>query len=187
MALPFRRRRPRPARAEEAGPTAGSVGPAAAHGAEYQSVLVHFAEEVGYDPQLIATASKLAARRRRGIHVLVTIAVPRSLALDEPVPEAEASARSIIEQAKVQAGRRVTGHAVRARAGQAGRRIIDEARDLRAEAVVLALPRRIDGMSLFGKTIEAVLAERPCRVIIESPPPDRITRRRRAAREVEAR
>jgi basic amino acid/polyamine antiporter, APA family len=117
----------------------------------------------------------------------VTVAVPHSLALDEPFPEGEAGATSIIEQAKVQGGRRVTGHAVRVRPGQAGRRIIDEARELRAAAVVLALPRRIDGMSLFGKTIEAVLAERPCRVIIESPPPDHTTRRRRTAAEIHAR
>jgi hypothetical protein len=36
--------------------------------------------------------------------------------------------------------------------------------------VVMALPRRVDGASLFGKTLETVLAERPCRVIIEAPP-----------------
>ena len=39
---------------------------------------------------------------------------------------------------------------------------------MRAAAVVLTLPERIAGASVFGKTIETVLAERPCRVIIES-------------------
>jgi APA family basic amino acid/polyamine antiporter len=34
----------------------------------------------------------------------------------------------------------------------------------------MPLPRRVDGASLFGKTLETVLAERPCRVIIESTP-----------------
>jgi basic amino acid/polyamine antiporter, APA family len=34
--------------------------------------------------------------------------------------------------------------------------------------VVMSLPPRRAGMSLFGKTLETVLAERPCRVIIES-------------------
>ena len=47
---------------------------------------------------------------------------------------------------------------------------------MRAAAVVLALPRRIAGTSVFGKTLETVLAERPCRVIIESRPPDRVRR-----------
>jgi APA family basic amino acid/polyamine antiporter len=32
----------------------------------------------------------------------------------------------------------------------------------------MSLPPRRAGMSLFGKTLETVLAERPCRVIIES-------------------
>jgi APA family basic amino acid/polyamine antiporter len=31
-------------------------------------------------------------------------------------------------------------------------------------------PRRTPGGSLLGRTIETVLEERPCRVIIESPP-----------------
>jgi basic amino acid/polyamine antiporter, APA family len=41
---------------------------------------------------------------------------------------------------------------------------------MRAAAIVMPLPRRVDGASLFGKTLETVLAERPCRVIIESQP-----------------
>ena len=44
---------------------------------------------------------------------------------------------------------------------------------MRASAVVMALPRRVNGASLFGKTLETVLAERPCRVVIESRPPAR--------------
>ena len=39
---------------------------------------------------------------------------------------------------------------------------------MRAAAIVSPLPRRVDGASLFGKTLETVLAERPCRVVIES-------------------
>ncbi len=40
---------------------------------------------------------------------------------------------------------------------------------MRAQAIVLPLPPR-SGTTLFGKTIETILAERPCRVIVESPP-----------------
>jgi APA family basic amino acid/polyamine antiporter len=43
----------------------------------------------------------------------------------------------------------------------------------------MTLPRRVPGTSVFGKTLEIVLAERPCRVIIESRPPARPQRRRR--------
>ena len=151
--------------------------PVVEHEAEYDSVLVHVGDG-GYDGQLLATAAKLAARKRRGIHVLVTIIVPNALAIDAPMREAEAAAESIIEQAKLQGGRRVSGHWEKVRAGQAGRRIIEEAQDMRAAAVVLALPRRIAGTSVFGKTLETVLAERPCRVIIESRPPARVRRPR---------
>ena len=52
---------------------------------------------------------------------------------------------------------------------------------MRAAAIVMPLPRRVDGASLFGKTLETVLAERPCRVIIESAPDGRRARRRRRA------
>src|SRR5215211_843765 len=146
--------------------------PVVDHEAEYDSVLVHFGDE-GYDEQVLATAVKLAARKRRGIHVLVTITVPNSLEIDASMPAEEAAADSLIEQAKLQGGGRVSGHWEKVRAGQAGRRIIEEAQDMRAAAVVLTLPRRIAGTSVFGKTIETVLTERPCRVIIESRPPVR--------------
>jgi basic amino acid/polyamine antiporter, APA family len=98
--------------------------------------------------------------------------VPYALPIAAPMADEQAAAQSVIEQARVQGGRRVSGHVERVRPGQAGRRIIEEAQDMRAAAVVLSLPRRVDGASVFGKTLETVLAERPCRVIIESSPPD---------------
>ena len=143
--------------------------PVVDHEAEYDSVLVHVGDG-RFDEQLLATAAKLAAQKRRGIHVLVTITVPHAHDIDAPMPEEEATAASIVEQAKLQGGRRVSGHWEKVRAGQAGRRIIEEAQDMRAAAVVLGLPRRIPGASIFGSTLEAVLAERPCRVVIESRP-----------------
>src|SRR5215210_3903214 len=143
--------------------------PVVDHEAEYDSVLVHFGDD-SYDEQMLATARKLAARKRRGIHVLVTITVPNSMEIDAPMPDQDALARSVIEEARVSGGGRVSGHVERVRAGQAGRRIVEDAVDMRAAAIVMPLPRRIDGASLFGKTLETVLTERPCRVIIESSP-----------------
>jgi APA family basic amino acid/polyamine antiporter len=96
--------------------------------------------------------------------------VPHSLPIEEAPDGAAAQAESAIEQAKIFAGRRVSGHCELVRAGQAGRRIVEEATDMHAAAIVMPLPRRVAGASVFGKTIETVLAERPCRVIIESPP-----------------
>jgi APA family basic amino acid/polyamine antiporter len=137
--------------------------------AEYESVLVAF-DAGHFAPDAIATAQKLAARRRRGIHVLVWITVPNSSPVDAEMPDQEQGAQALIEQAKLLGGRRVSGHVEKVRAGQAGRLVIQEAREMRAAAIVMPMPPRVRGSSLFGGTLETVLTERPCRVIIESEP-----------------
>jgi APA family basic amino acid/polyamine antiporter len=142
--------------------------PVVEHEAEYDSVLVPFLDG-HFDRHVMATAVKLAAHKRRGIHVVALVTVPNALPINAPMAE-EALAYTVVEQAKIQGGRRVSGHAERVRAGQAGRRIIEEAIDMRATAIVMSLPRRIGGTSVFGKTVETVLADRPCRVIIETAP-----------------
>jgi APA family basic amino acid/polyamine antiporter len=142
--------------------------PVTATEAEYESVLVAL-EVDHFRPQILATAAKLAARGGRGIYVIVTITVPQSSPLDAELPEREAAAASVIEHARRLVGRRVGGRVVKIRAGQGGRVIIEEARAIRSQAIVLPLAPRT-GTTLFGKTVETVLAERPCRVIIESEP-----------------
>ncbi len=137
------------------------------HEVEYQSVLVAF-EDDNYSGEAISTAARLAARRRRGIHVLVTITVPANAPIDASMPAAESKAQEAIDSARVRGGRRVTGHWEKVRAGEAGRRIVSEAREIRAAAVVMTLPPKRAGSSLFGRTLETVLTERPCRVIIDS-------------------
>ena len=141
--------------------------PAVEHEVEYESVLVAF-EDGNYSSEAVATAARLAARRRRGIHVLVTITVPPNSPIDASMPDQEARAASLIDSARVRGGRRVTGHWEKVRPGQAGRRIVEEAKEIRARAIVMSLPPRRAGMSLFGKSLETVLADRPCRVIIDS-------------------
>jgi APA family basic amino acid/polyamine antiporter len=136
---------------------------------EYESVLVVFAGP-NYSEEIVATAQRLAARRRRGIHVLVPITVPWNSPLNAEVPDLELAAQSVIEQAKVQGGRRVTGHWEKVRPGGEGRRIVDEAKLMRARAIVMPLERRGGGASLFSKAQETVLDARPCRIIIESAP-----------------
>jgi APA family basic amino acid/polyamine antiporter len=144
-------------------------GPVVEHEVEYESVLVAF-EDGYYSPQSVSTAAKLAARRRRGIHVLVTITVPASAPIDASMPQDEQRAQEIIDSARVRGGRRVTGHWEKVRPGEAGRRMVDEARDIRARAIVMPLQPRRGGAPIFTRTIEKVMAERPCRVILEAPP-----------------
>src|SRR4051794_22066124 len=118
--------------------------PVVEHEAEYESVLVAF-DVSHYQPDAVATAVKLAARRRRGIHVLVSIVVPASSPIDARMNDKEREAAAIIEQAKLIGGRRVTGHVEKVRAGQAGRLIVDEAKQMRARAIVMALAPRSGG------------------------------------------
>jgi APA family basic amino acid/polyamine antiporter len=141
--------------------------PVVEHEVEYESILVAF-EDSHYSPEAVSTAVRLAARRRRGIHVLVTISVPPNSPIDASMPEQEAKASSVIDSARVRGGRRVTGHWEKVRPGQAGRRVVEEAKDIRARAIVMPLPPRRTGASLFGRTLETVLSERPARVIIDS-------------------
>jgi len=58
-----------------------SPKPAVEHEVEYESILVAF-EDSDYSPEAVSTAVRLAARRRRGIHVLVTITVPPNSPID---------------------------------------------------------------------------------------------------------
>jgi len=142
--------------------------PVVDHEAEYESILVAF-DSTDFNAAAVSTAKRLAARRRRGIHVLVTIVVPASSPIDASLPTQERAAQELIEQAKMHGGRRVSGRWVKVRAGQAGSTIVKEARALHAQAVVMALAPR-GGATLFGRTVETVLSERPCRVIVVAAP-----------------
>ncbi len=136
---------------------------------EYDSVLIP-AVDGHYDENVLATAAKLAARGKSGIHVLSLVTVPSALPIDARLQKEYMQAESVINQARVQGGRRVSGHVERIRAGQAGRRIIQAATEMHATAIVMPLPHRGNSASPFGKTVESVLAARPCRVILESSP-----------------
>ena len=135
---------------------------------EYRSVLVVF-ESDSFSDEAVATAARLAARRRRGIHVLAIVTVPTHLPLDASIEDKEEDAGSKIEQAKIIGGLRVTGHIVRVRPGQEARTIIEEAQDIKAAAIVMPLRYR-NGKPLYGKTLQTVLAERPTRVIVAAQP-----------------
>jgi APA family basic amino acid/polyamine antiporter len=135
---------------------------------EYRSVLVPF-EDDPFSEQTIGTAARLAARKGRQIHVLSLLNVPAHLPIDAPLPRQQEKAQSKIERAKLIPGARVTGHVQRVRPGQAPKAIIEEAIDIKAVAIVMQLTYR-NGTPLYGKTLQGVLARRPCRVIVAANP-----------------
>ena len=134
---------------------------------EYRSVLVAFEDGEPFSEEMVATAVKLASKRRRGIHIHSMLTVPTHLPLDAELPAQEEEAQSKIEQARLIGGQRVTGHVERVRPGQAGYEISDEAKLINAAAVVIGLRYR-NGRPLYDKTLQTVLGERPCRVIVVS-------------------
>jgi basic amino acid/polyamine antiporter, APA family len=134
---------------------------------EYRSVLVAFEDGEPFSEEMVATAAKLASKRRRGIHIHSMLTVPTNLPLDADMRDREAEAQSKVEQAKLIGGQRVTGHVDRVRPGQAGYSIAAEARLIEAAAIVVGLRYR-DGRPLYDKTLQTVLGERPCRVIVVS-------------------
>ncbi len=134
---------------------------------EYRSILVAFEDGEPFSEEMVATAIKLASKRRRGIHIHSMLTVPTDLPLNADLRDQEAEAQSKIEQAKLIGGQRVTGHVERVRPAQAGYSISDEANLISAAAIVVGLRYR-NGAPLYDKTLQTVLSERPCRVIVVS-------------------
>ncbi len=138
------------------------------HDVEYDSVLVVFEDGV-FSKEAVETAVKLATRKRRGVHVLVTITVPANAPINAELPAAEEKSASLVERARLIGGRRVNGHWEKVRAGESGRRILDVASAMNARAIVMPLARDA-GPHLFPRSVQTVLQERPCRVILTTQP-----------------
>jgi basic amino acid/polyamine antiporter, APA family len=139
---------------------------------EYRSILVAFEDDEDFAPEMVATAVKLASKRRRGIHVHSMMTVPTNLPLEADMPEAEAAAQRKVEEAKLIGGQRVTGHVARVRPGQSGYSVAEEAALIKAAVIVIGLRYR-RGVPLYDKMLQTVLGERPCRVIVVSDPVDK--------------
>jgi len=143
--------------------------PATDREVEYESVLLVY-DHNEFDHDALRVALKVATRRRRSIHVLVFIEVPASIPIGAHMADQERAAQEIIEAAKIKGRRTVDGHWEKVRPGQTARRIIDQARSRNTAAIVIPVPPRRRADVLFGSTIETLLRERPCRIIIESGP-----------------
>lgn len=143
--------------------------PTGAKPVAYANVLTAF-QDNAYSSEALATAASFAAKGGSGIHVVVTIEVPRHLELEVPSDAAERRARTIIETARLGArGHRVTGEILRVREGEAGNRIVEKALETSAEAIVMPMPKTRTG-GTFNKTLQDVLSKRPCRVLVVSKP-----------------
>jgi APA family basic amino acid/polyamine antiporter len=111
-------------------------------------------------------AARLAAERRATIVALRVIVVGPELSLDADLSEEATIADRLLDEAHAIAelyGVRMIERIVRAR--HAGRAIVEEADRRQTEIIVLGAPRGRH-REIFGKTVDYVLKNAPCRVMV---------------------
>ena len=144
-----------------------ALGPAMA--LEYRTIVVPIvAGEQAREAMHMA--ARLAAERRSTIVAMRVIVVPLELPLNADLPEQEALADELLDEAHDIGdlyGVRVVERVVRGR--DAGAEIVAEAERRNAEIIVMGAPRlphRTRTSAIFGKTADYVLRNAPCRVMI---------------------
>jgi APA family basic amino acid/polyamine antiporter len=139
------------------------LGPALA--LEYRSILVPIV--AGPESrEAVEVAARLATERAGRIVLLRVIVVPLELPLDADLTEQVEEAHRLLDDAYAIVepyGVRAVERVVRAR--QAGRAIVEEAERRVTEVVVLGA-RRGGYKTIFGATVEYVLKNAPCRVMV---------------------
>jgi APA family basic amino acid/polyamine antiporter len=135
---------------------------------DYRTIIVPVVR-TGETEEALVAAARLAAERGATVVIVTVIEVPLSLPLDARMEEEQDRAEALLDDAQAL----VESYGVRAvtrllRARRAGPAIVEEARRRNAELVVLGAPRRAVGgrRRLFGGTVDYVLRESPCRVLV---------------------
>ena len=135
---------------------------------EYRTIVVPVVR-TGETEEALVAAGRLAAERGATVAIVSVVEVPLALPLDARLEREEDEAEMLLDdaQALVESyGVRAVTRLVRAR--RSGPAIVEEARRRNAELVVLGAPRHAVGgrRLLFGTTVDYVLREAPCRVLI---------------------
>jgi APA family basic amino acid/polyamine antiporter len=157
----YRRRLNLPLRATSRSPV--PLGPAIA--LEYRTILVPIVAG-DESSEAVEVAARLATERAGRIVLLRVVVVPLELPLDADLSEQLDEAHDLLDHARAIAepyGVRVVERVVRER--KAGRAIVDEADRRGAEIVVLGAPRGAH-RAIFGHTVDYVLKNAPCRVMV---------------------
>src|SRR3954470_16996033 len=141
------------------------IGPAIA--LEYRSILVPVKPGRASE-EAIDFACRLATERRSAIAAVSVVIVPLDLPLDAELPEAEAEADEALDSAVAIGelyGVNVIGRLIRAR--RPGRAIVREAERRQTEIIVLGAPRTTRPQrGLFSETVDFILKNAPCRVMV---------------------
>jgi APA family basic amino acid/polyamine antiporter len=142
------------------------IGPGAA--LEYRNILVPV-KPGRESEEAIDFACRLAAERRAAISALSIVVVPLEWALDTKLDDDEEEVRADLALDAAGAiaelyGVTVTERLTRARS--AGRAIVDEATRRNTEIIVMGAPRSQRPRGVFSDTVDFVLKNAPCRVMV---------------------
>jgi APA family basic amino acid/polyamine antiporter len=147
-----------------------AFGPALA--LEYRRLLVPVLEGRASDEALDVAAS-LSAERGAQITAVYVLEVPLDLALATDLSDQEETANRELDEARAigeSYGVAVIPRLVRARS--AGAAIVREAERRSSEIIVIGAPRQDLGRrkrAVFGRTVDYVLKNAPCRVLVTAP------------------
>ena len=136
---------------------------------DYRSAIVPiFGTDV--DASALRAAAKLVGEDAI-VEALYVLRVPNQLSLDAGLEAEEQRGLSVLESARVtgrRAGLKVTTRLIRTR--NPGHAIVEEAERSEAEIIYLGTAHAPANERALGPTASYLLAHRPCRVVIESPP-----------------
>jgi APA family basic amino acid/polyamine antiporter len=136
---------------------------------EFRNVLVPVVDSE-QSREAVHIACRLAAERGSRIVAFRVTVVPLEHSLDAPLPEQDELADRLLDEAHDIGdlyGVKVVERIARAR--NAGRAIVDEAVRRDSELIVMGAPRlphRTRESAIFGKTVDFVLKQAPCRVMV---------------------
>ena len=136
---------------------------------DYRSALVPI-----FGTDVSARALRSAARlvgEGATVDAVYVINVPAQLPLDGPLESEEELGRTVLESARLigrRAGLEVRTSLLRTR--NPGRTIVEEAQRLRSEVIYLGTAHAPPSERALGPTATYLLAQRPCRVVVETPP-----------------
>ena len=136
---------------------------------EYRSAIVPiFGTDV--DASALRTASKLVGEDAM-VEAIYVLRVPAQLSLDAGLDDEEQLGLKVLENAKLagrKAGLNVQTRLIRTR--NPGAAIVEEAEHREAEIIYLGTAHAPVSERALGPTASYLLAHRPCRVVIETPP-----------------
>jgi nucleotide-binding universal stress UspA family protein len=142
----------------------------------YRRILVPVADR---DEAMAAVdlAAQLTAAKQSSVTVVTVIEVPLDLPLAWQLPDEERAAHALLEQARAVVdsyGLSFVGRVVRGRS--AGAAIVDEATRRPVDLIVFGVLRRMHAnlrARAFGPTVDFVMRQAPCRVMIAAAPAER--------------